>query len=266
MSGSTWLAVGVEIGGLPIALSTTDAALARMIEERYANFACNPARARIRLEVNIGGLDIAPEAELEVRRCDHQWIAQRGDFAACWDPESRAGSVTQSSVNPWSIDSVVRIIHSLILAESGGFLIHAASAIRNGCAFLFAGVSGAGKTTITRLAPPDATRLSDEVSYVRCLEGHYVACGTPFAGELDAAGANAIAPIAALYFLSHGDQHRVRPLREAEAVRMLLRNMLFFATGEPAARIFKVACDFVAALPAYELTFKPEAEVWKLVA
>ena len=53
------------------------------------------------------------------------------------------------------------MLHSLILARDGGFLVHAASAVRNGRAFLFAGVSGAGKTTIWRLAPPDVALLQN---------------------------------------------------------------------------------------------------------
>ena len=38
--------------------------------------------------------------------------------------------------------------------------------MRNGRAFLFTGVSGAGKTTMASLAPPDAALLTDEISYV----------------------------------------------------------------------------------------------------
>jgi hypothetical protein len=38
---------------------------------------------------------------------------------------------------------VLRIVHSLIQAQAGGFLLHSASAIRNGKAFLFSGISGA---------------------------------------------------------------------------------------------------------------------------
>jgi ABC-type iron transport system FetAB ATPase subunit len=72
---------------------------------------------------------------------------------------------------------VLRILHTLLLAAEGGFLVHAASAVRNGRAFLFAGLSGAGKTTIAGLAPPDATLLTDEISYVRKLDDHYYAFG-----------------------------------------------------------------------------------------
>ena len=91
---------------------------------------------------------------------------ERGDFRARWDPRTGRGSVRQNA-NPYSLDSVLRILHSLILAERGGFLLHSASAICDGRAYLFSGVSGAGKTTMTRLAPPDITLLTDEISYLR---------------------------------------------------------------------------------------------------
>ena len=104
-----------------------------------------------------------------------QWLIERGDLRAEWDPAVGARFVFVQSANPYSIDSALRIIHSLILARQGGLLVHAASAVRNGKAFLFAGVSGAGKTTISRLAPPDATLLTDEISYLRRNGDGYVA-------------------------------------------------------------------------------------------
>ena len=90
---------------------------------------------------------------------------------------------------------MLRIVHTLLLARNGGFLVHASSAIRNGRAFLFSGVSGAGKTTMARLAPPDASLLTDEISYVTRQDGGYFAVGTPFFGELARVGENLRAPI-----------------------------------------------------------------------
>jgi hypothetical protein len=104
--------------------------------------------------------------DARVRLEGGRWVMERGDFRAECDPVRRRGWVRQSA-NPYSIDAVLRMLHSLILARDGGFLVHAASAVRNGRAFLFAGVSGAGKTTISRLAPPDVVLLTDEISYVR---------------------------------------------------------------------------------------------------
>ena len=128
------------------------------------------------------------------RACPH------GDFRAEWDPIARLGRIRQSA-NPYSLDTVLRIVHTLVLAREGGFVVHASSAVRNGEAFLFAGVSGAGKTTISRLAPPDAHVLTDEISYVRKEADGYFAYGTPFAGDLARPGENLRAPLAAVYLL-----------------------------------------------------------------
>ena len=103
---------------------------------------------------------------------------RRGDFSARWNSAANEGEVFQS-VNPYAIDSVLRIVHTLMLAPQGGFLLHASSAVRKGKAFLFSGVSEAGKTTMARLAPPDVALLTDEASYVRKLDGQYFAYGTP---------------------------------------------------------------------------------------
>ena len=153
---------------------------------------------------------IDPEADVRVTRRLNRWSIERGDFRAEWDQATRRGWIRQSA-NPYSIDGVLRIVHTLVLAKQGGLLLHSASAVRNGKAFLFAGVSGAGKTTISRLAPADASLLTDEISYVRPQGGGYTAFGTPFTGELAKLGENVSAPVAALYLLAQGPENRIDP-------------------------------------------------------
>ena len=167
-----------------------------------------PNTAEIEFDVDLSprrGPD--PDADVRVTQQQGRWTFERGDFRAEWEPASRTGWIRQTA-NPYSIDAVLRIVHTLVLARQGGFLLHSASAIRNGKAFLFAGVSEAGKTTISRLAPPDATLLTDEISYVRKGDPNpdpgYIAFGTPFTGELAKLGENVSAPVAALYLLAKG--------------------------------------------------------------
>jgi len=168
--------IAIDIGGMPILVRTDSPEFAHMIEDRYGEFVVAEApRAVIKLEIElvkdsafgIQGSGFGQDDEdLSVRLEYGRWVMERGDFRAEWDPQSHRGWVRQSA-NPYAIDGVLRILHSLILAREGGFLVHAASAVRNGRAFVFAGVSGAGKTTLARLAPPDVTLLTDEISYVR---------------------------------------------------------------------------------------------------
>ena len=124
----------------------------------------------LRLRTSDPGLDTPDSADydrdLSVRLESGRWVLERGDFRAELDPGRRRGWVRQTA-NPYSLDGVLRILHSLLLAREGGFLVHAAGAVRHDRAYLFAGVSGAGKTTISRLAPPDVKLLTDEISYVR---------------------------------------------------------------------------------------------------
>jgi hypothetical protein len=160
--------VTINIGEIPILVRTDSSEFAHMLEDRYGKFVTADApHAVMELEIELIPPGRVCDAEdVCVRREAGRWVMERGDFRAEWDPQCRRGWVRQSA-NPYAIDGVLRILHSLILAREGGFLVHAASAVRNGRAFLFSGVSGAGKTTISRLAPPDVLLLTDEISYVR---------------------------------------------------------------------------------------------------
>ena len=253
----------VEIGGIPIALSTCDEGFLDLLRQRYDGF-LSSSPPEFELEFDLTGTGPASDDDVRVRRNvdDDEWLIERGDFRARWDPRTGRGSVRQNA-NPYSLDSVLRILHSLILAERGGFLLHAASAICDGRAYLFSGVSGAGKTTMTRLAPADITLLTDEISYVRPSADGYSAFGTPFAGELAKPGENCTAPVSALFFLEKGPENRVDELSSAEAVRRLMRNILFFAEDRGLVeKLFATACDFVARVPIRRLTFYPDARVW----
>jgi hypothetical protein len=265
-AGVDCCSIVIEIGGMPVRVNTVDPAFLRMLEDRYAGFLSSREHAEIDFEVDLTETNVGnPDDDLHVTHNFGRWSLKRGDFRAEWDPASRRGTVRQSA-NPYSIDAVLRIVHTLILAKEGGFLLHAASAIRNGKAFLFAGVSGAGKTTIAGLAPPDATLLTDEISYVRRRNGKYIAFGTPFTGELAKVGENVSAPVAALYLLAKGSENRIEPIAPAEAARAFLANILFFAEDQELVRlVFDSAIEFVSAVSVSRLTFTPDARVWELI-
>ena len=258
--------IKVEIGGTHILFRTRDSSFRRMLIDRYTGFISSLPGRKFEFELELitpSETEATEDAHVEMQ--DGVWHLRRGDFRAHWDPRAGRGHIRQSA-NPYSIDSVLRIVHTLILAREGGFLLHAASVIRDDRAFLFSGVSGAGKTTISRLAPPDVILLTDEVSYVRREAKGYHACGTPFAGELARVGTNCSAPIATLYLLEKGPANKIEVVGTTEAVRCLLRNILFFAEdAELVKMIFRSACDFVDRVPVRRLTFVPDARVWDLI-
>jgi hypothetical protein len=257
--------VVIAIGGVPIRVNTDAVQFVELLEKRYAGFVSAETEAEFDFDIELAEPTFADDVDVRVRYNSGRWFMERGDFRAEWNPATRKGIIHQTA-NPYSIDAVLRIVHTLVLAKQGGFLLHSASAIRNGKAFLFAGVSGAGKTTISRLAPNDATLLTDEISYVRKHGLGYLAFGTPFTGELAKLGENTSAPLAALYLLAKGPENRIEPLPEADAGRELLANMLFFAEDQEMVHwAFQAACDFVHRVPVHRLTFVPDARVWEMI-
>jgi hypothetical protein len=271
--------VTIEIGGIPILLRPSDPKFCDLLESRYETFATRNSSAQpiCRLDIDLAAEGRESDENVRVTRevtgDGSLWNFRRGDFDATWDPRTGHGHVRQCP-NPYSIDTVLRITHSLVLAEQGGFLLHAASAIRNGRAFLFAGVSGAGKTTMSRLAPADATILTDEISYIRRSSAgkngkndkNYVAFGTPFAGELARIGANTSAPLEALYLLVQGPENRIEPISRIDAARAIMRHVLFFAEeNDLVAKVFDSILEFVSRVKVAQLIFTPDARAWELI-
>jgi hypothetical protein len=261
----------IEIGGVPIRINTTSQEFQQTLQDRYAGFIGSQG----------GTLDSSPQMEFDVELSDAGfgdsetgakvsqtggvWRMQRGDFRAEWEPKTHQGKIRQPA-SPYAIDAVLRIVHTLALARQGGILLHAASAIRDGKAFVFAGVSGAGKTTISRLAPNDVTLLTDEISYVRKMDNRYVCFGTPFTGELAKLGENVSGPLEAVYLLAQGSENRIEPVSAPDAVRSMLANVLFFAEEPELVReVFHSVCELVDRVPVSRLTFVPDSRVWEII-
>lgn len=282
----------IGIGGITVGVRSSNEAFLQLLEDRYAGFIERSALPDYEFDVELippaegspGDVELilpaegsaddvepvppaqgSPDDDVRVYRSNGRWQLERGDFRAEWDPAARRGRIRQSA-NPYSIDTVLRILHTLVLAREGGFLLHAASAVRKGKAYVFAGVSGAGKTTLSRLAPPDARVLSDEISYVRKEAGGYYAYGTPFAGELARVGENLRAPLATVYLLNQGTENGISGLGKADAARGILSNTLFFAADvELVQAVFLSALDLVEHVPVRRLTFLPEPGIWELI-
>lgn len=113
------------------------------------------------------------------------------------------------------------------LALNGGVLLHAAGLSYGGQGHVFAGESGAGKSTIADLfAARGATVLSDERVILRARGTELFLYGTPWVGSGNYAE-NDSAPLSNLFEISHGhDRHILTPLPPATGAARLLRQAI----------------------------------------
>ncbi|HXH05840.1 MAG TPA: hypothetical protein VNI83_04545 [Vicinamibacterales bacterium] len=153
------------------------------------------------------------------------------------------------------------VIH--LLARGRGLEIHGCGVVdRDGRAYLCAGPSGAGKTTIARLwQAAGATVLSDDRVIVRRHAGRFWLYGTPWHGDARLASPLG-APLARILHLARGPRHELRALPPAEAAARLLA-CSFPPFHDAAGMRFTLDClaALVAQVPGDELRFVPEPGV-----
>ncbi len=172
---------------------------------------------------------------------------------------------TAFEVPPFSFDE---ILTAHFLARRRGLLFHACGIrqeLRSG--LMFAGVSGAGKSTTASIwqKAEGAALLSDERVAVRKQDGRYWLHSTPWHGA-EHVSTPGVTPLGQIFILQHAPRNQVRRLAPAEAVALLLvRAYLPFWDAEGMAFTLEFLDDLCQSLPVYELGFVPDAGVVEFV-
>jgi hypothetical protein len=111
---------------------------------------------------------------------------------------------------PTVFENYLRIIAAYATLLRGGLLLHSAGLVVDNRAYLFLGRSGAGKTTLSRLAlAAGAKILSDDINIVLATpDGGFAAAAVPFAGEMGHAYLEQEGqyPVAGLFWLEKSPQ------------------------------------------------------------
>jgi hypothetical protein len=251
-AGGRQLQFDFSIGCVPFQLQMSDVRLFRAASARYAAFT-GSATQPIYISLNDSSSaerhppDFAYDFEGAVVRA-HSW-------------KTRFEGVR----NEFALDSLLRILLSWKLAGQNGFLLHAATVVRDGKAYVFTGRSGAGKSTVASLSPKGSV-LTDEISLLRRENGEWRAYGTPFWGEFRAAGSNSSSPVQGIYRLVQAAENRVTPLRPLEMIRALLPNVLFFSSeSEANRRLLEIVGQAAEEMPGYELAFRKDPAFWEVL-
>ena len=142
------------------------------------------------------------------------------------------------------------------LARSQGLLLHASGAVIDGKAFVFAGHSGDGKTTLSRmLAAEGLELLSDERIALRREGESFRAYGTPWPGEGDVVSSSSY-PLAGVFLLKKGDRHRVRDGRPSLlAAELLSRAIVPYYLADETQNVLDVVHHLASLVPLRELEF-----------
>lgn len=248
----------ISIGSVPLRLHISDPGLYAGAHKRYTDFLHHHSHP---LPVFVGEDDDSRQAGSANRKVQ---------FVYDWESSAlqlNSDAAYFASVrHEYGLDSLIRILLSVVLASQRGFLLHAATVVHGGRAYVFTGKSGAGKSTIASLSPSGSV-LTDEISLLRLIDGGWHGFGTPFWGEFRAEGANIKMPVAGLYALIQSTENRIERLSASDALRSMLPNILFFS--REAALTKQLLCllsEFISSVPCYRLFFRKDPDFWKVVS
>lgn len=244
--------VDIQIGSLPLRLSLRNSALLESVRKRYCGFAGSRNNFFC---ITVDG-ESSETYGAHSFECDFE--------GACVTADS--GSAHFSGVrHEYALDSLLRMFLSWALLPQEGFLLHAATVVRNGKAFVFVGRSGAGKSTVASLSPQGSV-LTDEISLLKRVDNEWRAFGTPFWGEFRADGSNASAPLSGIFRLAQSAENRVETLRPAQLLKSLLPCVLFFSS-EPRDhhRLLQILAAASEEISGYTLQFQKNRSFWEVL-
>jgi ABC-type glutathione transport system ATPase component len=155
--------------------------------------------------------------------------------------------------------------------EHDGLLLHGAAIELDGMGLACCGPSGAGKTTLSRLAAGRAEVWTDETLVVSLAGMRPMLVSTPFWGASTppemVRRRNRRLPLQALLLLEQGPEFALESLDPAQAVLgLLVTEKVAVERVSSALAWLAVVERLVAQVPVYRLHFHPAAELWAFLA
>jgi hypothetical protein len=162
--------------------------------------------------------------------------------------------------------ALMNLYSSYLVHHQWGLVIHSSCVIDKGKAYMFAGNSGAGKSTAAELSEPRKL-LSDEATIVKITPDRITVFNSPFRSELEGTGAEECSPLVSIYMLNQAIQNKIIPLSKSNGLLQLIDKIFYWSHSPEETRNILGLLQYLANIvPIYELYFQKNDTFWELIS
>lgn len=203
--------------------------------------------------------------EVEITKRKDKVFFRRADYLIEVDSEYKFATI--AAHNEFALKhALMNLYSSFIVYHNWGLLIHSSCAIDNGKAYIFAGQSGAGKSTAAKLSYPRKL-LSDEAALIKVSPEKVTVFNSPFRSELEAGNFREQVELASVQILYQALQNNRAKLTKSDALLHLMDKVFFWPHSlDETKTIMSLLTDLVMTVPVYELQFQKNNTFWELIS
>ncbi|MFE4114860.1 hypothetical protein [Priestia sp. YIM B13448] len=162
--------------------------------------------------------------------------------------------------------ALMNFYSSYIVYHNWGLLIHSSCATEKGRAHLFAGQSGAGKSTCAKLSAPRPI-LSDEATLLKVEKNQITVFNSPFRSELSAPSIEGTIPLASIQLLHQSLDNQRTKLGKASALLQIMDKVFYWnKDSEETKKIVQMIKEVLDHVPVYDLYFQKNNTFWELIS
>jgi hypothetical protein len=203
--------------------------------------------------------------DVEIMRTKDKVIFSRADYLIKVDNDYKSATISVNDELALK-HALTNLYSSFIVHHNWGLLIHSSCAIENGKAHIFAGHSGAGKSTAAKLSSPRLL-LSDEATLVRITSDGIKVYNSPFRSELKASPFKANVELASVQILYQALINSRVKIGKSDALLQLIDKVFFWPHSQEETRaILNLLTMLVKQVPVFELHFQKNNTFWELIS
>ncbi|MFC3884797.1 hypothetical protein ACFOU2_15510 [Bacillus songklensis] len=177
---------------------------------------------------------------------------------------------SEASISVYDELALKHALHNLysafIIHNRWGLLIHSSCVEHQEKAYLFAGQSGAGKSTVARLSAPRPI-LSDEATLVKINENQVTVFDSPFRSELTSPYLPHSCNLSSIYLLVQSLDVRTSSLKKSDALLELMDKIFYWHhDSSETAKLLNMCKQLVEQVPVYRMHFQKNDTFWELIS